>query len=426
MKIIDIALKDLLRSFRSMFLIGMGLVAPLVIAGLIFVAFSGMSNDSRGVGTLPDIRVAVVNFDQPQENLPDLGGTILTFLQDDRMPTWLVVSQLGSEEAARAAIESQQIDVAVIVPADFSATMAKPNGQNSLTLLHDPTLTIGPTIIKGLLEQFVDGVSGSAVAFRTINGKLEAAGITPDMAQVGALVQEYSNWYSALETDLNHADQPVLTVQAPTGGSESSGITSNPMDRTIGLIMAGQLIFFAFFTGAYASKSLLKEDEEGTLARLFSTPTARPIVVGGKFLAVFVTVIAQSLVLTIVSGLIFGIRWGNPLTIAVVLIGQVVAAGSLGIFLVSLVKNIKQAGPVLGGVLTGLGMLSGLFTSNIPMPPAFATINLLTPLGWVMRGWKLALNGAGPQEALLPLAILLAIGAALFILGARNFGKRFA
>ncbi len=426
MKILDIALKDLLRSFRSLFLIGMGLVAPLTIAGLIYVAFSGMANNNRGVGTLPDIRVAVVNLDRPQENMPYLGETILTFLRDDRMPSWLVVSQLDNEAAARAAIENQQIDVAVVVPPDFSATMAKTDGHNALTLLHDPTLTIGPTIVKGLLEQFVDGVSGSAVAYHTLNSSLQSAGVTPDMAKVGALIQEYSDWYGALETDLNHGAQPVLDVQAPVGVSESSGITSNPMDRMVGAIMAGQLIFFAFFTGAYSTQSLIKEDEEGTLARLFTTPTGRSTVLGGKFLAVFATVVFQSLVLMFVSGLIFHVSWGNPASAAMALIGQVVAAGGLGIFLISLIKTTKQAGPVLGGALTALGMLGGLFTSNIAMPPAFATLNRFTPQGWVMNGWKLAINGAVPQEVLLTLIVLLAMGAFLFILGARNFGKRFA
>ncbi len=426
MKILDIALKDLLRSFRSMFLVGMGLVAPLVIAGLIYVAFSGMSNDSRGVATLPDIRVAVVNLDQPVDNLPYLGETVVNFLQDERMPAWLVISQLDSETAARAAIENQQIDAAVIVPADFSATLLAAGGHNDLTLLHDPTLTVAPAIVKGLLDQFVDGVSGSAVAFHTIGSRLEASGVTPDAAQLGALTQEYSAWYAALETDLNHGSQPVLDVQAPSGGSESSGITSDPMDRMVGAIMAGQMIFFAFFTGAYATESLLKEDEEGTLARLFSTPTRRSTVLGGKFIAVFVTIVAQSLVLLFVSGLIFHIDWGNPLTIAVVLLGQVAAAGGLGIFFISLIKTVKQAGPVLGGGLSALGMLGGLFTSNIAMPPAFAAVNLFTPQGWVMNAWKLTLNGAGPQEVILPFVVLLAIGAVLFALGARNFGKRFA
>ena len=42
MKILDIAFKDLTRSFRSAFAIGMMVVAPLMLTGLIYFAFGGM------------------------------------------------------------------------------------------------------------------------------------------------------------------------------------------------------------------------------------------------------------------------------------------------------------------------------------------------------------------------------------------------
>ena len=37
MKILDIAFKDLIRSFRSVFAIGMMVVAPLMLTGLIYL-----------------------------------------------------------------------------------------------------------------------------------------------------------------------------------------------------------------------------------------------------------------------------------------------------------------------------------------------------------------------------------------------------
>ena len=42
MKVLDIALKDLLRSFRSAFALVMMFVAPLLITGLIYFAFGSM------------------------------------------------------------------------------------------------------------------------------------------------------------------------------------------------------------------------------------------------------------------------------------------------------------------------------------------------------------------------------------------------
>ena len=37
--------------------------------------------------------------------------------------------------------------------------------------------------------------------------------------------------------------------------------------------MGGMMIFYAFFTGASTGQTILQEEEEGTLPRLFTTPT---------------------------------------------------------------------------------------------------------------------------------------------------------
>lgn len=418
MKTIDIALKDLLRSFRSLFAVGMMVAAPLMLTGLIYLAFSGLGSEDAAA-QLPDIQVAVVNLDQEQPNLPHFGAMVVEFLQDERMPDWLVVSVLDNEAAARNAVERQQIGVAVIVPADFTATLLEEDASSAIQVLHDPTLSVGPGIVNSLLQQFVDGVSGTSIALEVVNSQ---ARLAPQ--EQAAVAQEYMTWFTALQQELNHGDQPVFTVQAPAGIEQSGDVTASPMQNMIGLIMAGQMIFFAFYTGAYSTTSLLEEKENGTLARLFSTPTPRSTVLAGKFLAVFFTVIIQGLVLVAVSGLAFGIHWGNPLTAGLVLTGQVVAAAGLGIFLISLMRSSKQAGPVLGGGLTVLGMLGGLFTVAIPMPAAFETVNLFTPHGWAIQGWQLSINGAAPAEVLLHLVVLLGVGAVLFALGVRNFSVK--
>src|SRR5512146_567232 len=99
--------------------------------------------------------------------------------------------------------------------------------------------------------------------------------------------------------------------------------------------MAGMMIFFVFFTGANTAQSILKEQEEGTLARMFTTPTPIPMILGGKFAAVFLTLVVQATVLTTASALAFQINWGNLLALGLVLFGLVVSATGFGILLIS-------------------------------------------------------------------------------------------
>ncbi len=190
--------------------------------------------------------------------------------------------------------------------------------------------------------------------------------------------------------------------------------------------MAGQLIFFSFFTGAYAMMTILQEDEEGTLSRLFTTPTRRTAILAGKFLYVFLIVLLQGLVLTIIGHFLFSIDWGQPGSVLLSLAGQISAAVGLAVLLVSFLKSSKQAGFVFGGVLTALGMLSGLFTANIDMPASFNAIAKFTPQGWALKAWELSLAGQPPSQLLLPFFVLLGMGVVMFAIGATLFRKRYA
>jgi ABC-2 type transport system permease protein len=173
--------------------------------------------------------------------------------------------------------------------------------------------------------------------------------------------------------------------------------------------------------------SILQEQEEGTLARLFTMPMDRTAILAGKFLAVLLTVIGQGAVLMVVGRLAFGVTWGRPASVALAVLGQVVAASGLGVMLIALVKNTRQAGVVLGGGLTAFGMLGGLFTVGIQgMPAVFDTLSVLTPQGWVLRSWKVAAAGGAPGEMLVPFAVSVAIGLIMFAVGAVLFRRRFA
>jgi ABC-2 type transport system permease protein len=192
--------------------------------------------------------------------------------------------------------------------------------------------------------------------------------------------------------------------------------------------MAGQMIFFAFFTAAYSMMSILREEEEGTLARLFTTPTDRTSILIGKFLAVFITVILQGVVLLVAGHYAFGINWGGPAGVALALTAQVIAATGLGVLVISFVRSTRQGGPVLGGVLTTLGMLGGLFTANIPggMPEAFNTIGTFIPQSWVLRVWRMVVDGQPAGDLLVPFLVIAAMGVVMFAIGALMFRKRFA
>ena len=103
----------------------------------------------------------------------------------------------------------------------------------------------------------------------------------------------------------DHAE--AIHVISPPGVVEQ--IKSPP--TIMGPIMAGMLVFFVFFMGANGAESIIREHEDGTLARLFTTPVSALQILSGKFIGVFVTLAIQTVVLLAVSALLFKSRGVN-------------------------------------------------------------------------------------------------------------------
>jgi ABC-2 type transport system permease protein len=426
MKILDIAFKDLTRSFRSAFAIGMMVVAPLMLTGLIYFAFGGMSS---GDVSMTAIKVGVVNADQlPADTVLEapIGDNIRSMFFDESVKSWIEARDYTDEASIRAAIDKQEIGVAVIIPQEFSASYLSGEKSEQVLIVSDPTLSIGPAVVEDMVTMMVDGVAGGGIAIQTVLERLEANGIQPDTTQIPSWVERYTNWYADFQRNLfHHPDKAALVLVAPSAGETN---TADPLAQMMGLTMAGQMIFFAFFTGGNSMMSILREHEEGTLARLFTTPTDRTKILVGKFFAVFITVLLQGIVLMVAGRFAFGIQWGKPVSISLALMAQVFAAVGLGVLLISFIKSTKQGGPVLGGGLTILGMLGGLFTANIPggMPAAFNAIGNFIPQGWVLKGWRMALDGSAAGDLLLPFMVTVVMGILMFAVGAVMFKRRYA
>jgi ABC-2 type transport system permease protein len=401
----------------------MTLFAPLVLTALIYFAFGGIVD---GDVSMLSMSVGVVNADTLPENAPlpvSLGENIREVFFDDSVTSWIAAVDYPDADAAREAVDRQEIDVAVMIPQGFTAAVLAGETGESLTILQDPTLTIAPNVVRDMVTAVLDGITGGSVAYLVVNERLEASGASLAPEAIPSILERYNSWYVDFQRNLfHHPEAAALVMTSPA----VAGRTKDTLQTLMGLVMAGQMIFFSTFTASYAMNSVLLEDEEGTLSRLFTTPTQRTLILSGKFLAVFLTVAIQGLALICFGWLAFKVQWGEAGVIVLALSGQMFASVGLGVLLISFIKTSKQAGFVMGGVLTGLGMISGLFTTNIEMPTGFNALGNFTPQGWVLKAWRLSLAGQPAKEVLLPFVVLVGMGMVMFAVGAVFFRRRYA
>ena len=189
------------------------------------------------------------------------------------------------------------------------------------------------------------------------------------------------------------------------------------------------MVFYAFFTGAYASNTILAEEEGGTLQRLISTATRPDTILVGKLIAAAVMILVQMTVLIIFGWLVFHVDWGNLLLIVLFILATTLGAATWGMFVISFAKDRRQSGIIMGAgnSVTGMLGMAGIFMLSSPTPNnAIDTISLLVPQGWANRALISIMEGLSLERTLLSLAGLLVWAALFFTIGFLRFRKRMS
>jgi ABC-2 type transport system permease protein len=207
--------------------------------------------------------------------------------------------------------------------------------------------------------------------------------------------------------------------------SPQAGKTETEVSVT-GSILSGMMVFFMFFGAANVARTVLTEDRDGTMPRLFTTPTRHGTIIGGKFVSVFVTVLAQAVVLLIAGRLIFGIQWG-PLD-SVVLLTLVAAgvAGGLALLIISFAKTPAQAGAIGSGIYLVLALLGGNFTGTAQTSGTYGLVQKFTPNGWLIQGWDTTMRGGGALDIRWQVLVPLGFAVAFFFFAVLRMRRRFS
>lgn len=431
MKVLDIALKDLRHSFTSLFGLMFMFAIPLLIVGLFTVAFGGTNTAKDGAFSIPVTDVVLANLDtgsqtadlDPSDTNPSTtaGDILAHFLVSDDIKTLVTVTNATTADQARNAVDNRTAQVAVIIPPAFTAACVEGTTGGSVEVYQDPTLTLGPSVVNALVRQFVDGFTSVRVMQTTLNASLLAVDVTPPAQRVSQEVQRFINETLKAKDGLSS-----LEVQAPPRKQQKS---ASLLATILAVNMAAMMVFYVFYTGTAGAESILLEQEQGTLQRLFTTRTAPSTVMQGKMLAIVLTTVIQMIVLMLFSALAFGIRWGGVLPIAIALIPTALCASAFGVLLMSFPKTTRQAGVIFGGVVTTTGMLAlaSVFTMNVPSAARIGqTVALFVPQGWSLRAFRQAMDAAPMSSLLTSAAAILAWTVVMFLIGRVRMARRFA
>ncbi len=426
-RVLAIAFKDLRSTWRNVPALMMMLAAPLALSALLGFAFGGGGSGFSIAAT----KVAVVNQDQAQvanppsgsqttgSPRPAVGQTVVGIMKSKDLKSILAVTSKPTVAAARKSVDDGKDAVAVIIPAGLSKVIfgTSTTARSAIELYQNPTQTVGAAITQSVVGQSLLSFNGARAAALAAQNLALTAG---NGSRAGALAQQAA----ATFVHGSQSGSGGLTVaQRPpelTGGKKSKDV------GVTGLVLAGMMVFFMFFAASNVARTILDEERAGTLPRLFTTPTSRQLILGGKFTSTFLTVLVQAIILVVAGRLFFAIQWGALSAVSLLILVAAAVAASLGLMVISLVRTPAQAGAIGAGVYLVLALLGGNFSGTAQSGTTYATMQRLTPNGWLLVGWNSTLRGGGVGDILLPLLVPLAFAVVFFAVAVLRFRRRFA
>ena len=365
---------DLRRRLRDRSILVQVFLAPILLALIVGGAFGS------GTGSYT---TTILIADEDQTDTSAGIAEAIGAASEEEGVVFLPRAVNDSDDAV-AAIDAGDAAAAVVIPAGFTEDVLG-GGPAELLVVGPP----GDDIDRSIAQAVADGIAASAQSRR-----VSVATATATATQYGVPVDE-----AALQQLL---DQPPIIVVADARFENSFSLMA--------FFAPGMAMIFLFFVMGAAARSLLTERREGTLNRMLAGPTPPFAVLLGKATAVFVLGILSMLTVYLVTTFAFGVDWGDPVGVLLVMVAAVVAIAGFSLIITGLARNEEQA-----EALTIIGtLLFAIFGGTFVFAASglFAQLRVFTPNGQALIAFiDLSAGEASWLDVLPHVLILLAMGA---------------
>jgi ABC-2 type transport system permease protein len=328
------------------------------------------------------------------------------------------VVRIEAQDTAVADLQQQVVDeeiaAAVLIPAGYGSSLldgeAAPvtiigTGQAGFTVQGE--VQTGAARVKSAVQAAQFSVN-TAVNHNLLLAQSDQQALFDD-----AFVRALAAW-----------EAPPVTIKHDESSAETSEAgAANSRDNVFAHASPGMMAQFAIAGLIGAASILVLEKKTRSVQRLLTTNMSLGQILAGHFLAMFVMIFLQLTVLILFGQLFLDLPYlGQPLTTLLLTAVTALFCASLGM-LIGVVARTEEQVTVLS--LTPMFLLSALGGAWVPLevtPESFQRVAYVTPLAWVIDGYKdILLRGQGLEAVGTAVLILLAYAGVLFGLAAWRF-----
>jgi len=327
-----------------------------------------------------------------------LGTELVDAIRDGGVK--LELKEPATVEELRARVEDGTLEIGVIVPPGYDATL-RGGGVADVVILGQQR-----SAVSALGEAVDAAIAGQAAVVQAARLAASREGISFDAAL--ATARSVQGEMAGVTVAVERIGEGIFPAAT---GAFAPGAQS-------------QLVLFMCLTSMTAATQLILTRQLGVSRRMVAAPVRVGTILVGETLGRFGVAMVQGLFIVLLSAVAFGVSWGDPLAAGIIVVlfalvgtGAAMVVGVFG-------NNPDQAGAL--GIMAGmlLGALGGAMVPLEIFPEPARTIAYLTPHAWAIQGLReVALRDGTIVDVLPELAVLVLFALGLMALGTWRFRR---
>lgn len=334
-----------------------------------------------------------------------------------------------TEAMAKEAVHKGQYQLAIVVPANLSASLNErinSNVDQIVTQFTDGTVAKAPAAFTpkevrlyfdpALQTSFKEGIKGAIDKIVvTIENK----------AIYNAFADQLGD--GTTNTPLVFEQDSLILFKEIAPKDEEFMIVPNAVQHNI----PAWSLFAIFFIIVPLAMNIVKEKNQGTNIRLHTMPTPTILLLGGKVITYLVICLLQFYMILLVGKYVFPLIGlasfefvGKLGLLSVVTLFAGLVAVSLGVLLGTIAKTQEQSSPFGATFVVILAAISGVWVPIFAMPTMMQYVARISPMNWALEGYYTILLRDGGLIQIATDIILLLLFSILMLTIALFYDKK--
>lgn len=409
MKFFDIAIKDLYQLFKdwkpAIFL----LVAPIAFTLLFGFMFGGFGGNNADVDNRLPIQIVA------EENTA-LTTQLIAFIESSSVVRVEAVEETTDITWHKQAVAENNLAAVLIIPEGFSDKL-RSEGEVTLETILKENTTAGLTVLQEIqaASSRVQAAANAAELSVDIVTQVDNPSQTPDQDAI---------YNAAFEEALNAWETPPITALETQTAPDGSQAASD--ENAFAQSLPGMMAQFAIAGLMGAATIIVQERKSGVYDRLLGTAVPRFSILTGHWLAMFVMIFAQFIILVIFGQFFLRLDFfAAPVATLLLSVGSCAFVASLGL-LIGIISKEPEHSTILS--LIPMFIFAGVGGAWVPLDilgEQVRRISRFTPVYWIMTGFReILLRGGKFADVQFACLALLGFAVMFFVLAVILFYRK--